>query len=347
LTPVARAAVVGLGGIAEEHLTKLRRLPGAEVVGICDLSEALVDAVGERYGVGPGFTDYEAMLTEARPDAVHVLSPPSTHRELVLAALERGAHVFVEKPIAPSLAEYEEMRDAAQAKGLLLVENYNYLFMSDVQRALALVRNGDVGELVNFEVSMGVGLAGAAYTDPVLVHFAHQLPGGAMRNFASHPASIVTAFLGEPSMIAVSQRRLQADLASNDELRALVEDGRRSATVSITSHSRPFEFTFTARCTAATLSCDVLGQRLSVAWEGSPLSEVRDEMRHGLGRIATAAGRVRRATTSREGYFQGFETLLEGFYESILEGSPPPIAIEEMDSTNRLVEDLFAPENQL
>jgi predicted dehydrogenase len=347
MSETARAAVVGLGGIAEEHLKKLGRLSGAQVVGICDLSGTLVEAVGDRYGVGPGYTDYETMLREARPDAVHVLTPPETHRDLVLAALAAGAHAFVEKPIAPSLAVYEEMRDAALAAGRMLVENYNYLFMPDVQRALQMIRAGEVGEPVNLDVSMGVGLTGAAYADPAVPHFAHRLPGGAMRNFASHPASIVAEVLGDWTTIAVSQRRLMSGLASNDELRALVEDGSRSATISITSHSRPFEFAFTARCTGATVVCDVLGQRLGVAREGSPLSEVGDQVRQGVGMVAAAAGRVRRATTSRAGYFEGFETLLDGFYAAVAAGGPPPITIETMDATNRLVEALFAPESQL
>lgn len=347
MVSAARACVVGLGGIADEHLRKLRALDGVEVVGICDLSRTLVDAVGERYDSGPGYTDYEEMLERARPTVVHVLTPPTTHRDLVLAALERGVHVFVEKPIAPSFEEYAEMRDAARERALLLVENYNYLFMDAVQRALKLLRGGQVGELVNLDVSMGVGLAGPTYSDPELRHFGHDLPGGAMRNFASHPASIVAPLLGSWSSVAVSRRRLGAGLPSDDELRALVGNERASATISITSHSRPSDFTFLMRCTEATLDCDVFGQRLSVLAGDSPLGRVAAEARQGLERIGAAVGTVRRATTTREGYFQGFERLLNGFYAAVGGHGAAPIAIEEMDATNRLVEDILAPENQL
>jgi len=347
MTPV-RAAVVGLGGIAEEHLSKLRKLEGVEVVGICDLSRTLVDAVGERYGVGPGYTSYELMLEEAKPDVVHVLTPPATHLDLVLAALESGAHAFVEKPIAPSLAEYEQMRDAAGSRGLLLVENYNYLFMDVVQRALDLVGSSQVGEAVNLDVSMGVSLAGPTYADPEIPHFGHLLPGGALRNFASHPASIATAVLGDEwTSVGVSQRRLQEGLPSKDELRALVGNDRVSAAISITSHSQPSEFVFVLRCTEATLECDVFGQRLAIAAGGSPLAKVGGDLKQGLGRIAAAAATMRRATTTREGYFQGFERLLGGFYAAVAAGTEPPISIARMDATNRLVEELLAPENQL
>jgi predicted dehydrogenase len=342
-----RTAIVGLGGIAAEHLAKLRRLQGVEVVGICDLSQTLVAAVAERYGVGPGYTDYKRMLDEAEPAVVHVLTPPATHRELVLAALERGAHAFVEKPIAPSYAEYEQMRDEALARDLLLTENYNYLFMDVVQRALALLRSGRVGEPVNLDVSMGVGLAGPTYADAEIPHFGHALPGGAMRNFATHPASIVAEVLAEWTSVAVTQRHLRAELPSKDELRALVGNDKTSATISITSNSQPSEFTFILRCTEATLDCDVFGQRLGVAAGGSPLARIGGEVKQGLGRVTAAAAMVRRATTTREGYFQGFERLLEGFYAAVAGEAPAPISIAEMDSTNRLVEALFASESQL
>lgn len=342
-----RVAVVGLGGIADEHLRKLRRLPGAEVVGICDLSRTLVDAVAERYEVGPGFTSYPLMLEEARPQVVHVLTPPATHTELVLPALELGAHIFVEKPIAPDFGEYRRMRDAAVSRGLLLVENYNYLFMDVVQRALELLRSGALGEPVNLDVSMGVGLAGSVYADPENPHFAHRLSGGAARNFASHPASIATAVLGDWDRIAVLQRRLRADLPSNDELRALVGNDRVAATISITSHSQPSEFTFLLRCTEATVACDVFGRRLEISPGGSPLGRIAADVKLGLGRVGAAAAAVRRATTTREGYFQGFEDLLNRFYAAVAGEGETPITIAQMDATNRLVEEMLDRRRQL
>lgn len=342
-----RAAVVGLGGIAEEHLVKLRRLRGVTVVGVCDLSKTLVDAVCERYSVGPGFTDYEQMLAEAEPDVVHVLAPPATHSSLVAAALQAGAHVFVEKPIASTFAEYERMREEALARGLLLTENYNYLFMDSARRGLELFRSGQLGDAVNLDVSMGVGLGRAAYGDPDVPHFAHALPGGALRNFASHPASIVTSVLDDWSSLAVSQRRLQADVPGNDELRALLGNDRVSATLSITTRSEPSQFTWLLRCSGGTLECDVFGQRLQVAAGGSPIAKLSGEVRQGLGRLGSAAAQVGRAATNRHSYFEGFERLLEDFYAAVAGDAPPPIPLAQMDATNRLVEELFSEEHQV
>jgi predicted dehydrogenase len=342
----ARVALVGLGGIAAEHLTKLNRQEGVEVVGICDLSPSLVEAVGERWGVGPGFTDYAEMLAGAKPDVVHVLTPPHTHRELVLDALDRGAHVFVEKPISVDLAEYEKMRDAARARGLRLVENYNYRFMDVAERALALLASGALGTPVNVDVSMGVGL-GASYVDPEAPHFAHALPGGALRNFASHPASIATMVVPEWQSVSVSQRRLTPDFPSNDELRALIADSEACVTLAVTSHGRPSRFAFSVEATEGTVEVDIFSRRLHVDAASPATARITNGVRAGLGHLAATASLVRRATTSRQGYFQGFERLLDGFYGALREGREPPVTIEQMDRTNALVDALFDPENQV
>lgn len=343
---MTRAAVVGLGGIAAEHLDKLERLDGVKVTGICDLSRTLVDAVAERWGVGPGFTSLESMLADVRPDTVHVLTPPHTHLEIVLAAIGAGAHAFVEKPIAPSLGEYERMRDAAAERGLMLVENYNYRFMDVAERALYLVRSGDLGEPVNIDVSMGVGLGGPAYLDKEVPHFAHSLPGGALRNFATHPASIASMVLEEWSAVRVSRRRLTPGLASDDELRAIVAGERACATVTITTNGRPAGFSFNVQCADATVEADVFHHRLHVERAEPATARITNGIRQGLGHLTATASLVRRAVASREGYFQGLERLMGGFYEAVESGGPPPVAVAEMDRTNRLVEDLLAPENE-
>jgi len=345
---MTRTAVVGLGGIAAEHLEKLERLEGVEVAGICDLSSTLVDAVAERWGVGPGFTDFAEMLNATEPEVVHVLTPPATHLDLVLAALDAGAHVFVEKPIAPTLGDYRQMRDVARERKLFLVENYNYRFMKVVERGLELVRAGTLGEPVNVAVSMGVGLTGAAYADREVVHFAHSLPGGALRNFASHPASIAVMIVEEWDRVAVSQRRLEPALASDDELRAMVCSERVDASLTLTSHARPARFTFSVQGTDGRLEVDVLDQRLHLEQAEPATARITNGLRQGLGHLGATASLVRRAGSTRQGgYFEGFERLLGGFYAAVAGVSEVPVTIDEMDRTNRLVEQLFDADNQL
>src|SRR2546426_6222673 len=93
-----RAAVVGAGWIAADHVAELVRRDDVHVVGVCDLDRARAEALAP-----PGATVYERfdeLLERGQPDALWACTPPLAHREPTLAALARGIHVYLEKPIA-------------------------------------------------------------------------------------------------------------------------------------------------------------------------------------------------------------------------------------------------------
>jgi predicted dehydrogenase len=342
---VTRVALVGLGAISFEHLAKLGGISDVRVVGVCDVSPSLAAAVAERFGVGPAFTSYPEMLAETKPDCVHVLTPPQAHAPLVTAALEAGAHVFVEKPIAPTWEEYVDLRDCARACGRMLCENYTYRFAPVVRSALAAVESGAVGDVISVEASYnGVIGSSGAYRDGKMVHFAHALPGGALQNFVSHPVSVALAFMDRVEHVAAWRRRLDGGLASDDELRALLAGSRTCASVGVSGHAHPLTFLVRVYGTAAMLDLDVLGEGLHRRATGSALSETAHR---GLGDLA-AAGRwtARTLTGRRDPFFSGLRTLLEGFYSALRHGGPPPITPTEMDAVNAAVRDIFADENR-
>ena len=181
--------------------------------------------------------------------------------------------MLVEQPAGSSFAEYEAMRDLALERGLLLVENLNYRFMDVVVEALALLEQGGIGELVNLDVTFAVSLAQAEgpYRDADLPHFAHDLPGGAMRNFASHPASFVAAFAGDFEEVRVVRRNLSGG-AGVDELRALVAGPRVTSSVTMSSHAKPAGLWLRLGGDSGAIEVDVHGRRLHAERDGGPLS---------------------------------------------------------------------------
>ena len=118
-----RVAVVGCGGIAQMmHLPTLFERPDLfQVMGLADVSAATLQAVGHRYGITTLAANHRELLARSDVEAVLVLASGS-HREPVLAALDAGKHVFVEKPLGFSLEETEEIAGAARrARGFLMV----------------------------------------------------------------------------------------------------------------------------------------------------------------------------------------------------------------------------------
>jgi predicted dehydrogenase len=347
-TPL-RAALVGIGAISLEHIEKLRRLPLATIVGICDLERPVVDAVGERCSIDARFTDFGEMLERTRPDVVHVLTPPRSHRQLTLAALEAGAHVLVEKPIAAEPGDYAAMREAAAGSGLHLVENYNWREAAVVRRARQLVREGAVGEVVHVDVSFGGILAGGGgpVGDRDVVHFSHDLPGGALQNFASHPVSIALAFSGPCENVSTMRRRLDPAMRSDDELRALLAGERASALVSVTRHSAPAAFTLRVAATEGSIEADLYNDRLYLAGPGSGAAKVVNGVRHGFNLLEGAAALFAKTVTSRLDHFEGLEALLDGLYAAVAEGGEPPVTAAEVDAVNEVMFKLFSEEGQL
>jgi len=117
-----KVALLGAGFIADFHLEALRRVPGVSVVGVCDLSLARAERLAARApgGQARGYTGIPQLLAEARPDVVHVLTPPEAHDAPTRAVLNGGASVFVEKPLAVSSDAGAELAALADARGLSL-----------------------------------------------------------------------------------------------------------------------------------------------------------------------------------------------------------------------------------
>jgi predicted dehydrogenase len=120
-----RVLVAGCGHMGLSHAKAYHQLKGFEIVGVVSRGEksrrALLDALGADY---PQFADYHEALAATKPDAVSINTYPDTHAEYALAAFAAGCHVFLEKPVAVTVAEAERVVAAARAANRKLVVGY-------------------------------------------------------------------------------------------------------------------------------------------------------------------------------------------------------------------------------
>lgn len=126
MEPLVRIGVVGVGSLGYHHARLLRDLPGAQLVGIHDTDPVRAAEVGADLGIEV-VADRDRFLDGL--DAVVIAVPTTAHEEVALAAIERGAHVLIEKPIAPTLEAADRILEAARAAGVLVqighVERFN------------------------------------------------------------------------------------------------------------------------------------------------------------------------------------------------------------------------------
>lgn len=140
---MASVAVIGVGSIGFHHARVYSELAEARLLAVADHNPSHVAAAASRLSV-PAYTDYRELLNAERPEAVSVAVPIAHHEEVAIAALEAGAHVLVEKPIAATLESGERMIDCARRQGRQLMVGHILRFNPVIQE---LKRRLDAGEL--------------------------------------------------------------------------------------------------------------------------------------------------------------------------------------------------------
>src|SRR5436305_14172705 len=142
-----RIAVVGLGYWGPNLVRVLAELEEAEVLLACDLDRASLEKLGRRYPAVELTSSFERVVADDNVDAVAIATPVSTHYPLAAAALDAGKHVFVEKPMAGSVANAEDLMRRANAAGVLLMPGHTFLYSPPVNMVRDLIQSGELGEI--------------------------------------------------------------------------------------------------------------------------------------------------------------------------------------------------------
>jgi predicted dehydrogenase len=140
-----RVGVIGCGRQGTFHLEAYAGIGDVEVVAVCDTDPSRAGVARDRFHA-VAYSDYRSLLDEQRLDLVSVVTMPVTHREIVVAALEAGAHVLCEKPMARNLGEAREMAAAARRTGKSLTLGYNMRHMGSSRFLHDYVERGELGK---------------------------------------------------------------------------------------------------------------------------------------------------------------------------------------------------------
>jgi predicted dehydrogenase len=189
-----RIAVVGLGYWGPNLVRNLHELPAADVVAVCDLDEDALDSVERRYPALATTTQLEEILDDPTIEALAIATPVSTHFSLAEAALAAGKHVFVEKPLAGSSAEAEQLLRMAASSDLVLMPGHTFLYSPPVVTIRGLIESGELGDIYFISSSrVNLGL--------------HQTDVSVAWDLGPHDFSILHYWLGETPRIVAAMSR--------------------------------------------------------------------------------------------------------------------------------------------
>ena len=192
-----RVAVIGPGFIAQRHLEVLSREPGVELVGILGRREGHAEGDAARFGGRP-YHDLERMLDTERPDAAWVCVPPDQHGALELALVERGVHLFVEKPLAADLETPLRISDAVRARGVVAGVAYHWRAMDTLSEVEDVIAANPVKLLTGHWHD---SLPGPAWWRD------ERRGGGQVVEQATHLVDLSRRLLGEATVVAATADR--------------------------------------------------------------------------------------------------------------------------------------------
>ncbi len=179
-----RIAVVGYGYWGPNLVRNILERPAFHLGGLCELDASRIAEFSVRHPTIPVTDDLEAFLLDPEIEAVAIATPPSTHHELARRCLEAGKHVLVEKPLATSPAEAEDLMAVAEESGLVLMPGHTFVYSPPVNKVRDLIRSGEVGD-VYFVTSARMNL-GLYQRD------------GVISDLAPHDVSILLYWLEQP-----------------------------------------------------------------------------------------------------------------------------------------------------
>lgn len=145
----AKIGVVGLGWIAQTiHLPILTKLPDAEVVAVCDMDLAKAQFVARKHGIKRYYKDFEEMLkNEEEMVGLDICTSTFSHKDIALAALDAKRDILVEKPLARTLKEAEEIHAASNKNGRKAMVGMNNRFRPDAMILKSFIEGSDLGKI--------------------------------------------------------------------------------------------------------------------------------------------------------------------------------------------------------
>jgi len=152
-----RVGVIGAGYIASWHADAIKATPGAQLVAVCDQSNDAAESLARGYGAR-AFVSVEDLIEANVCDAVHILTPPTSHRDLTLQCLKAGLHVLVEKPVALSGNEAADMHAAATEAGRVLAAGHNFLGLPSYERLKNMMQVGALGRVSSVQINWSLPL---------------------------------------------------------------------------------------------------------------------------------------------------------------------------------------------
>jgi predicted dehydrogenase/nucleoside-diphosphate-sugar epimerase len=339
---LVKVGLVGAGYVSTYHARALRSLPFVEIVGVADSDQTRAETLAAQFQIPNIYPSLQAMA-EAEPKVIHILTPPASHAALALEAMEMGCHVFVEKPMAESVADCDRMIQRAREKGLVLSVNHSARMDPIVLQALEMVRKGACGEVKAvdfFRSSDYQAYSGGPSVPPQFRNGSYPF-----QDLGVHGLYLLEAFLGH---IHRADTRYYASGTGDpnlvfDEWRTMVETDKGTGQMYISWNVRPIQNELIIHGTKGVMHVDCYLQIISLRKTYPAPKAIQRMMGAGfnsLHMLWKVAVNTLRFATRRLLPSPGIHVSVVKFHEALHKGEAPPVPAEEGRRVIALLEEV-------
>lgn len=195
-----KVAVVGLGKMGLSHFSMVAAHPDVDPIA-CDGAGFMVDVLGKNIAT-PIYKDFDDMLAKEPLDAVVIATPSRLHAPMVEAALNKGLHVFCEKPFCLDWQDSKRLTELAASKGLVAQVGYHYRYVGAFQEMKRLIDAGAIGKITHILAEA----YGPVVLRPKRATWRTQKSegGGCLYDYAAHPLNLLNWYFGAPGQVTGS-----------------------------------------------------------------------------------------------------------------------------------------------
>jgi predicted dehydrogenase/nucleoside-diphosphate-sugar epimerase len=331
-----KAGLVGAGYISEYHVAALRRA-WIPIVGLCDVDPARAQAASQKFGI-PAMASV-ADLHAAGANVIHVLTPPQFHAKVALEALDLGCHVLVEKPLAEDVADCQAIARRANELGLRVCVNHSLLFDPQLRKAVQTVRSGKLGEIVSMDI-----LRSSVYPPygggPLPPQY--RAAGYPFRDLGVHSLYLFEAVLGPIENVTAQYKSLggEPNLAF-DEWRALVRCEKGLGQFQLSWNVKPLQSQMIIQGTRGVLRVDLFlmfQARRALTPLPKAAERIINAMTDSLKPMIDVPRGVWGFLRKKVLPYHGLQDLVAAFYQSLSNGTAPPVSAEEATRVCRWTE---------
>jgi predicted dehydrogenase len=281
-----------------------------------------------RFGIPSAYGDIGEMLRSEKPDLVDICTPPQTHARIAVEAMRRGCNVLIEKPMATTMADCDQIVQASKECGLKVCVGHSDLFYEPFIQARRAVGDGVIGHVRGMRIFLSTP---TSYMTSRPDHWAHKLPGGVIGETGPHVVYMTLAFIPNIRRVSVDALKIMNDYpwsAFEDyRINLIGDDAISSATVVYTTDQWAAKVEVLGDQGSLMLDLESMNM---LHYQRTELTPVAVGLSL-LGESAKLAGAfasnsIRVATRKVR---STHETIISQFADSILGGSKPPVSAEE------------------